>query len=115
MNSATVIPTTSGSGREVVDDAPNLGRGQPSWPGAQIQHDLVAVDAVDVEVDRGGEHRVALLQLRPVFLLQRRGDLSEPGDVQPEPQQGDRAPLGPRGRRQPLTRLPRRDLSLHLW
>jgi hypothetical protein len=36
---------------DVSDDAPRLGAGEPVWFGAETEHNLVAVDCVDVEVD----------------------------------------------------------------
>jgi hypothetical protein len=44
-------PNDIGAGGDIVDDAPHLRRGQPSLLGAEPQHELVAVDGVDVEVD----------------------------------------------------------------
>jgi hypothetical protein len=38
---------------DVSDDAPRLCTGQPVRFGAKTQHDLVAVDGVDIEVDSG--------------------------------------------------------------
>jgi hypothetical protein len=35
----------------LADDAPHLGAGEPVGFGAETEHDLIAVDRVDVEVD----------------------------------------------------------------
>jgi hypothetical protein len=52
--------------RDVGDDAPHLRAGQPFGDGAETEDNLVAVDGVDVEVDR---HPVTAGRL----LCERRG------------------------------------------
>ena len=44
-------PDHVGDGVDVLDDAPHLRCGQPARLGAQPEHELVAVDGVDVEMD----------------------------------------------------------------
>ena len=44
-------PDDVGDGVEVVDDAPHLGCGQPVRFSAEPEHELIAVDGVDVEMD----------------------------------------------------------------
>ena len=53
MNSAIVNPTTSTAWSTFSDDASNLCTGQAARFGAEAEHNLVAVDGVDVEVDSG--------------------------------------------------------------
>jgi hypothetical protein len=44
-------PDDVGCGVEVGDDAPHLRCGQPARLRAEPEHDLVAVDGVDIEMD----------------------------------------------------------------
>jgi hypothetical protein len=44
-------PDDLGHGVNVLDNAPHLRGGQSTRLGAQPQHELVAVDGVDVEMD----------------------------------------------------------------
>jgi len=44
-------PDDLGHGVDVADNAPHLGAGQPARLSAEPEHDLVAVDGVDVEMD----------------------------------------------------------------
>jgi len=72
-------PDDLGHGVEAVDDAPHLGGGRPARLGAQPEHELVAVDGVDVEMDATREQPVPASQASTGWLdLRRSSGLKEP-------------------------------------